>query len=618
MKRISDKTAGKLASHLADRSLKIATRRTGGARNSSGVRAEAARLLDMASDTLVPAAVAARAETTVEMAIPAGVIETPAGPDPTPVAPAADAGPAKLGVAGDPITLDGSDSEAGSSAIASSVWTVDGSTIATGLTPTVTFDAAGSYTVTLTLTDANGLTDSDTVEVTVTASTVTPESTYLTYQNVPEGRYLDYSESRTNPVERSLLLDVGCDIYLLYSRIDFSYVVEPDANIDDIMAAVRAVAARPNGGVVWPKAATTMDGGALGVELEDRVCYDGGRIGEHIVSGAFSEVVQAHGKRDFAVLNVTTRAVNGSETDPARQRACYGFRATDCVNYLVQGCTFQDHGQNSIDLGTQSRHATVRYNTILGGRNLDGGRKAQHGIVSKSIGDGITAHPDPSPRFGIVYSYSIAIYSNVIRTIKSHAIDSHASNEEVCGNWMDDVRYGCKFPHSTNVLVHDNRFGGSRDGDPWDIRWFWANEYWGVNDPDGVGIGYDGSGVFCFRNRFDNQGTNPRTIVRIEHVYAKIHMLFNYYKTSGTRLFFGGPRSSDGVMHVAGQDVDVDRAGNLANGDFDIEETDPDLLAIETNLPRAVTRMVEIMNAEKNQDWDCNTRHPVPPVMARV
>jgi len=64
------------------------------------------------------------------------------------------------------VTLDGSGSSDPDGSIVSWVWTEGGGEIATGETPHVTF-ALGTHTVTLTVTDNDGATDTDIVEVTV-------------------------------------------------------------------------------------------------------------------------------------------------------------------------------------------------------------------------------------------------------------------------------------------------------------------------------------------------------------------------------------------------------------------------------------------------------------------
>ena len=69
------------------------------------------------------------------------------------------------------VTLDGSGSTDSDGTIAGWVWTKNAVQIATGATPTVTF-AVGAHTVTLTVTDDQGATDSDDVLITVNSPSV--------------------------------------------------------------------------------------------------------------------------------------------------------------------------------------------------------------------------------------------------------------------------------------------------------------------------------------------------------------------------------------------------------------------------------------------------------------
>ncbi|RYD24429.1 MAG: DUF642 domain-containing protein [Verrucomicrobiaceae bacterium] len=66
------------------------------------------------------------------------------------------------------VTLDGSGSVAGDGAIAAYEWTRGGNVIGTGISPVVTLPL-GQHTVTLTVTDANGLQDTDELAISVTA-----------------------------------------------------------------------------------------------------------------------------------------------------------------------------------------------------------------------------------------------------------------------------------------------------------------------------------------------------------------------------------------------------------------------------------------------------------------
>ena len=86
-------------------------------------------------------------------------------------APVADAGPDQTvidedGSGDEEVTLDGSVSSDPDGEIVSYSWTEDGTDIATGEQPTVTFDV-GTHSIVLTVTDDDGATDTDTVTITV-------------------------------------------------------------------------------------------------------------------------------------------------------------------------------------------------------------------------------------------------------------------------------------------------------------------------------------------------------------------------------------------------------------------------------------------------------------------
>ena len=118
-------------------------------------------------------------------------------------APAADAGLNQTvtdidGSGGETVALDGSGSSDPDGSISSYEWTEGATTLGSGSTPNVELEA-GTHTITLTVTDNVGATDSDTVEVTVnrlpTASAGTDQSVNDTDGNGAETITLDGSAS---------------------------------------------------------------------------------------------------------------------------------------------------------------------------------------------------------------------------------------------------------------------------------------------------------------------------------------------------------------------------------------------------------------------------------------
>lgn len=98
----------------------------------------------------------------------ATVTVAPSGGGNTP--PIAEANGPYSGVTGVPITLSSSGSSDPGGSITSYSWNLGNGQTATGASPSVTFASAGTYTITLTVTDNGGLTATDQATVTVTAA----------------------------------------------------------------------------------------------------------------------------------------------------------------------------------------------------------------------------------------------------------------------------------------------------------------------------------------------------------------------------------------------------------------------------------------------------------------
>jgi serine protease len=82
--------------------------------------------------------------------------------------PVADAGPDQTSLVGESVTFDGSGSYDIDDGIAAYAWSFGDQTTASGITATHSYLTAGTYTVTLTVTDDGGLTADNTATVTVT------------------------------------------------------------------------------------------------------------------------------------------------------------------------------------------------------------------------------------------------------------------------------------------------------------------------------------------------------------------------------------------------------------------------------------------------------------------
>ncbi|HEO98362.1 MAG TPA: PKD domain-containing protein [Epsilonproteobacteria bacterium] len=127
----------------------------------------------------------------------------------TPIAtpPTADAGPDQNVAEGASVTLDGSGSSDSDGSIISYSWS-DGSTTWTGVNPTISTSgwSTGSHTITLTVEDDDGATDTDTVVITVNAAGNTPPVADAgPDQNVEEGASVTLDGSGSSDSDGSII-----------------------------------------------------------------------------------------------------------------------------------------------------------------------------------------------------------------------------------------------------------------------------------------------------------------------------------------------------------------------------------------------------------------------------
>ena len=332
--------------------------------------------------------------------------------------------------------------------------------------------------------------------------------------------------------------------------------------------------------------------------------FDGSRVGKFILSGEGNvssrrSAIQAIEKEWFAVTNLRT---------DGRNELNYGVRADDCRNFVIQNVATRNHDQNSVRLSTRSQNVTVRYCDLMPGTSAQGNgtQRYQHAIVAGSFKG---PQPDaPSKRFGMVYSHGHAYYSNRIQYTDGNSIDAHASNMEVCGNYCNGALRGAKFPHSANILCHNNYWGGV-NGESGKTAW----RLYSANDWD-VGVGYACDMIFVIGDQFDNNGNRN---IRIDGIHGSVYMIDNRYTNQGGTILIApsnktstDPDSFRGNVFLYGADLEQRRADSTRPSAV-VELADNRLIAGD------ITRVIEMMNEPKDTAWSANVDYPLPTVKAR-
>jgi hypothetical protein len=127
------------------------------------------------------------------------------------------------------VSLDGSGSTAVNDPIASYSWSEGGSEIATGLNPSVDL-ALGSHTITLTVTDAEGLTDTDTLEITVQAGAI-PAGEVVGYYPFSGSTRLVSTDTAADSVAGDMVVGAGVASFNWETR-GFWSPTQPSAAFD--------------------------------------------------------------------------------------------------------------------------------------------------------------------------------------------------------------------------------------------------------------------------------------------------------------------------------------------------------------------------------------------------
>jgi PKD repeat protein len=137
----------------------------------------------------------------------------PPPPPPTNVAPVANAGGPYAGSEAATITFDGSGSSDANGDALSYAWNFGDGRTGTGVSPSVAYDDAGSYTATLTVTDPGSLSNSATS--TVTVAEVNPTATFTAPASITEGSAFSLSMSNGTDVSvgdrPSIVYSFDCD-----------------------------------------------------------------------------------------------------------------------------------------------------------------------------------------------------------------------------------------------------------------------------------------------------------------------------------------------------------------------------------------------------------------------
>jgi len=122
------------------------------------------------------------------------------------VAPTASAGADQTVTVGDAVSLDGSASSDSDGSIVSYVWKENGTTLSTNSSFTKNDFTVGRHTITLTVTDNDGLTASDTVDVTVdTVSGVAPTANAGADKSVTEGDAVTLNANGSNDSDGNIV-----------------------------------------------------------------------------------------------------------------------------------------------------------------------------------------------------------------------------------------------------------------------------------------------------------------------------------------------------------------------------------------------------------------------------
>lgn len=421
-----------------------------------------------------------------------------------------------------------------------------------------------------------------------------------------EREYTDYTDLN-NPVTRQRCMQVGANETLICG-IAAQQTFEPEPTPTAINQAI-VQASLSGGGLVKPTSVGVLNMTDTPLQMQDNVVLDLDNIGSfNMLGSTFDRAVEVIEKQNFGI---TCLRVNGNN----RNRV-YAVRVEGSRNGIIQRVETENMDQDSISINHQNIDMTVRYTGLTPGRDEDGGgsSKNQHGIVNSSIpvnqpqnALGQLLEPAPSARFGIVYSYGHAYYSNIIQTTDALGIDSHASNLEVMGNSIRDTVFGVKLPHSSNVMFHHNRLWNGRAQDTSiQFRLYSANDY-------ADGVGYEGDDVFVFENVFEDL----KGFIRSDIGHGDKHFLNNTYINSPIMEFRvtdvenGLPPPADGTLYRWGGDLNLPVSYNAGATPSDVLDEPNTLLRNNDHV-----EMVRLMNLPKDTTWTANVAHPLPPVGA--
>lgn len=259
------------------------------------------------------------------------------------------------------------------------------------------------------------------------------------------------------------------------------------------------------GGTVWVPECEILI--SKSITVPDNVILQGAGMDRTILKAQATFTGNMIRSKQSTNVIIRDISLDGSSTDST------GIVVWYVKNVLIERVRVHHNGRSGITF-RYAHQVTIRY-------SISHDHTTWHGINSKDCFPGEVTPDIQECRIdagdvapGVLFSRHYALYSNQLYNNGDYGINTHASWGEIAGNVSEKNRHGSKFPDTTQLWIHHNRFSDNAN---------WGSRVYNTLDRSAR----TASNLVFYENYFSNNGDYP---VRIREPAQNVYLFNNMYE----------------------------------------------------------------------------------------